>query len=235
MINFQIDNQKQIEILQNSDIRTFGEFELPSPADVYDYMSKLGEVKLVKTGSKVTGKNEDYDDVMLLNDYLIEVKLTDNNEFFGIVGILVQQNSNKMQVYSGLNAHACLNLSIFGADYVKSIKGIDIEVIKALGEKAGNNLILQAPRIIEQVDELTSITYNQETWNHKLGKLLREIPSSLQGYLVNGVNELNNKQSIYYDQPLTDWLLLSAMTDKIKNDSVPARVNKTVALEKLFV
>jgi hypothetical protein len=230
-----MDNQKTLDKLINSNIRVVNTDEIPHPSSVIDIMKEFGDIKMAKLSGKIDGLDDDLNEIQLINNYLIEVQVNDKDEFFGTLGLIVQQGSSKVKIYSGLTAHACLNLSVWGADYVKDLKGIEIELLKGFLDKGYKNLNKQTDVILSNVDRLKNSIYFKDEWTMKKGNLLEIMNPSLFGYLTNAEELLRDEKSLYYDQPLTDWTLLSALTHKISTEGISSRVNKTLKLEALFV
>lgn len=230
-----MDFSKTIDKLINSNIRVVSGNEMPHPSSIIDVMKEFGNIKMAKLSGKIDGLDDKLNEIQLINNYLIEVQVDNEDEFYGTLGLIVQQGSDKVKVYSGLTAHACLNLSVFGADYVKDLKGIEIEFLKGFLDKAHKNLPKQIDVIQSNVDRLKNNPYDVGKWVWRKGEMLSSMPTNLLSYLVYAEEQLREPKSVYYDQPCTDWTLLSAMTDKIKNEGISSRVNKTLQLERLFL
>ncbi len=227
--------EEKIELLENSNIRTVNKTDVPHPSSMIDLMSKFGTFKTISIGSNIQGKDDNGEEIKLINNYILETKISDvNSEFFGCIGLYINQNSNKAQIYSGLNAHMCLNLALFGADYVKLLKGIEIKHVEALLNQAEKNLKKQIPLILENVERLKEKTYTDVEFIDKKGLLLSTMDSSLFPYILHAENEFRNETGLYYDMPPSDWKLLSAMNDKIRSESSANRIKKTLQLEALF-
>jgi hypothetical protein len=230
-----MDFSKTIDKLVNSNIRVVNTVEIPHPSSVIDIIKEFGDIKMAKLSGKIDGLDDDLNEVQLINNYLIEVQVNDKDEFYGTLGLIISQGSSKVKIYSGLTAHACINLSVFSADYVKSLKGIEIDVLRSLLDKGYTNLPKQSELILGNVDRLKNNVYNDGNWTLKKGELLETMNPSLFGYLNNMEELLRTEGSLYYDQPKSDWTLLSAMTDKISKEGISSRVNKTLKLEALFL
>lgn len=222
-----------IQILRDSTQRTIGKkrIEIPHPSELLDILAKIGNFSHVKVGGTTNGK-EDNDEISIVNNYIVEVKL-DDSDFFGTCGILVKQGCNRIQVYSGLTASACLNLSIFNADYIKESK-IQLDVVEALVDKACNNLLRQKPMIEEKVDKMKNNFFTSEEWLREKGRLLTVLPDSCLPNVVNLEHLLRNEESLYAAWDNTSWKLLSCLTDSIKNESVTNRIRKTLQIEAAF-
>jgi len=225
-----------IQKLKDSNIRKVKGSEVPHPEELIDLMAQFGSFKHIKSSGTINGLDDNGEDIELINNYIIEVEAKGvNNEFYGIVGILCKQGQNELTVYSGLNASACTNLHIFNSDFTKVLKGIDIEALKFMLNKANNNLNIQTPMILKTTDKMKQKIYSDDEWVYKKGQLLSTMNPSLFSYLNNAEELLRSETSLYYDMPKSDFTLLQSLTDKIKNDSVTARISKTLQLEKLFV
>lgn len=227
--------EQVIQKLKDSNIRVVSGTEITHPSEIIDLMSTYGDIKMAKLSGKIDGLDDDLNEIQLINNYLIEVDVLNKGDFYGTIGVIVQQGSNEMKVYSGLTAHACINLSVFSADYVKSVKSIDLDLLRNLLDKAVKYLPEQIELILDKIERLKTNVYNRSEWTHKKGQLLETMNPSLFSYLTNAEKLFRDEDSLYYDQPLTDWTLLSAMTDKIKDEGISARLNKTLQLEELFV
>ena len=213
--------------------------EVLHPSHIIQLMESLGEVKVAKYQGEKKGIKE-YDNeenpISLFNKYLIEVKVDDkNNDMYGTLGVIIEQNKNIFQVYSGLTAHACLNLTIWGADYVKKVKTIDYSNIHKYLENALSGLSTQEDFILSQLELLKNKVYSKEEFTKRKGVLLEKMNPSLFPYLFHAEEQFREKTSLYYDKPLSDWTLLSSMTDLIKDKGVNERVGKTLQLESLFI
>lgn len=220
-------------ILRDSTQRTIGKkrIEIPHPSELLDILAKVGNFSHVKVGGTTNGKEND-DEISIVNNYIVEVKL-DNSDFFGTVGVLVRQGSNRIQVYSGLTASACLNLSIFNANYIKESK-IQLDVIEVLIDKAANNILKQKPMIEERIEKMRNTFLNSEEWLREKGRLLTVLPDSCLPNVVNLEHLLRDKGSLYAAWDNTSWKLLSCLTDSIKNEAVTSRLKKTLAIEAAF-
>lgn len=223
---------ESLEKLLSSNIRVVKGKEIPHPEEIINLMKKFGDIKVAKLSGKVEGLDDDFNEIQLVNNYLVEVS-TDNSEFYGTIGVLVQQGSDKLKVYSGLTASACLNLSIFGADYIRPLKSIDLDILNSLLDKGANSLVAQTDLVKSIVNKLQNQIYSEETWQHTKGRLLNTMPTHLLPYLMWAEEQLRDNP-LYNRELLSSWLLLSAMTDKIKNESISSRISKTIELEDLF-
>lgn len=225
-----------IQKLRDSNIRKVKGVEVPHPEELIDLMAQFGSFRHLKSSGTINGLDDAGEDVEIVNNYIIEVEAKSvNDEFYGIIGILCKQGQNELTVYSGLNASACTNLHIFNSDFIKVLKGVDVEALKFMLGKANNNLKPQSRMILETTGKMKQKIYSDDEWIYKKGQLLSTMNTSLFSYLNNAEELLRSEKSLYYDMPKSDFTLLQSLTDKIKSDSVTARISKTLQLEKLFV
>lgn len=171
--------------------------------------------------------------------FLMEKSLMDNeviDGFYGTVGMIVNYNSNKLIIYSGATARACLNLTIFGANYVREYPLLDFaDAVPDILSKATDNLLNHLEFIKQIKERLERKTFSSIQFEHRKGELLSRMDLSLIPYLKHAEEQFRTKDSLYYDMPHSDWKLLSAMTDLVKEKGVSARITKTLKLEELFV
>ncbi len=227
-----------LKALNNCDTVITNNKEVLHPSIIIQQMESLGEIKVAKyQGEKKGIKDFDNENpISLFNKYLIEVKVDDkNSDMYGTLGIIVEQNKNIFQVYSGLTAHACLNLTIWGADYIKKVKTIDFSNIVKYLDSSLSGLATQEDFILSQLEFLKNKVYSKEEFTKRKGVLLEKMNPVLFPYLLHAEEQFREKTSLYYDQPSSDFNLLAAMTDKISKEGVNSRVAKTLQLEKLFI
>lgn len=201
---------------------------VPSPKEV---LSMFDNIEAIKLANPIVGQ-----DIEIYPKYIIESKVSVNipsiGDMYATVGILI--NKDKAIIYSGATARACLNLSIFGAEYVSEVPFDTIESIEHLIEIAKSNVHKQVIHIIELKEQLESTEYDTVGFTKRKGELLETMSIDLLEYLIHAEEVLRDSSSIYYEEPLTDWLLLSAMTDKVKDKPILNRVKTTLALENVF-
>jgi len=230
---------KDLELL-NSSQQYVGKKDLVFPAPI-EITKKFGSVNIVKLSNpiKLAVDDQTYE---TYPQFILENKLHDNEViegFYGTVGILTNYKRNKFTIYSGATARACLNLSIFGANYVKEYDLLSqYEYIDNLVYEAQNSLLKQLDVIRENKERLEKNTYTQQQYDQRKGELIRyfyETNTTLVEYFNHSVKMDVVEDSIYLDMPLSDWRILSTMTDLIRDKSVNERISKTLELEELFV
>lgn len=197
----------------------------------------FGEVEIVKLPS-ANKLNENEKTLYTYPRFILENKLYDDEleGFYGTVGMLVNYQSNKLHIYTGANAKACLNLSIFGADYVKEYDLLStLDVLPELLDKSVVFLKQHLQIIEEKKTKLESVQYDSKHWENLKGNLISRMDLSLFPYLKHAETLIRDKDEKYLDMPHSDWKMLSLMTDLISKQGVTSRVTKTLELEALFV
>lgn len=196
-------------------------------------------LSMIKLGSPTLIEKEE-EEAKAYSSYIIESKMMEDEiieGFFGTIGVLVQCGSNKISIYSGANASACLNLNIFGADFIQvqdlnksanTLKDTLLEAEKSMTDKL-NYIKLMKQRLEAQMFA------NEKAFNDYKGDVLSRLPLGLFGYMEHGEGKLRDANSMYHDMPNSAWKLLSCMNDKIKHESPTKRLQSTLALEKMFV
>jgi hypothetical protein len=235
-----VNNKKELTdlIKQLEESIAFGKYNkdeiaicVPKPSDVIAIFGE--DIEAIKLANPIVGE-----DVEIYPKYIIEARVSvdipDMGDMYATVGILI--NKDKATIYSGATARACLNLSIFGAEYVTEVPFDTIESIEQLIETAKKNVFKQVLHILELKKDLEAVVFSEKEFTLRVGSLLlRNLPIELMEYLVHAAAVLRDESSIYFEEPLTDWLLLSAMTDKVKDKaSIMNRVKTTMALENVF-
>ena len=232
--------KEQLESLVKSHqfVKPNSERDYPLASEI---VSQFGEVEICKLGSEIAVADNG-NVYSSYSSFILENKLFDNqyiDGYFGTVGLLVNYNKNKIKLYSGANAWACLNLSIFGADYVQEFDLIQsVKLLPDLILKQQERLVSQFDVIAQIKEKMSKIEYNSKQWADRKGDLLSKMDLTLFSYIKHA-EELDRstdpKLNLYLDQPNSDWKLLNMMTDLISKQGVSQRVTKTLELEELFV
>jgi pyoverdine/dityrosine biosynthesis protein Dit1 len=194
-------------------------------------------ISMIKLGSPTLIEKEE-EEAKAYSNYIIESKMMENEiieGFFGTIGVLVQCSSNKISVYAGANAAACLNLHIWG-DFIQvhdlnksasSLRETLLEAEKSMTDK------LNYIKLVKERLEAQRFDTAREFDDYK-GNVLSRLPLNLFGYMEHGEGQLRDANSIYHDMPNSAWKLLSCMNDKISKESPTRRLQSTLALEKIF-
>lgn len=208
---------------------------MPAAKTIVDMFN---DISVVKVGSP-TYIEKNGSMAKTFSSYVIEKKLEDNTiieGFYGTVGMLVSNSQNKATIYSGASAWACTNLSVFGAEYLQEMNLTQsLANIPNLIQVAESSMIQRLESIKAIKESLEAKQYNTKQFTDRKGEILNRIDLSLFEYVKHSEKVLRDKNSIYSDQPLSDWLLLSSMTDLISKQSPAKRIESTLALEKIFV
>lgn len=230
-----LDFNKFLQTDRFAKITKDGHRECPSPQEIYD---QFGQVTLFKLDTPYAGVTQDKSQILeVYPKYILEhnFDLPDMNiNNAGTVGILVNANQNKLFVYSGVMAHACLNLNIFADTYVQDYVLSDVNNLKALIQNARDAVQTQYQLFKDMQERLTAEVYSTKDFQERKGFLLDTISESLFPYLVNAESLMRDANTIYKEMPNTDWKILQAMTDNIKNKSVINRIKTTRELEVIF-
>lgn len=230
---------KDLELLVKSELFTKRDVSYPAAEKI---INQFGKVELVKLCEPLQITNKEDKLFETYSKFILESKLYDNeviDGFYGTVGLLANYDKNKFTIYSGATAWACLNLSIFGAGYVKEYDLLGhYDQVGDLVQKAKDVMVVQLEHIKKTKERLEAKTYTQEKYHQRKGELLQlfvETNTALIPYLTHSTLQDVSEDSIYLDMPLSDWRLLSTMTDLISKKGVNERVKKTLELEELFV
>ena len=240
--NYREETQTNLQKLRDSDrfIRVYNSKEqiMPEASNILDNFKY--PVNICNIGRSVLAQIKDGGDkVEVFPKYIVETSLYDNEViegFTGTIGLLVNNNSNTISIYSGMMAHACLNLSIFNTEYIQVINLLNsLDTLEGILKLAEDKLFERLNYIKQVKDRLESIIYGEEAFQDKKGQVLNSLPLDLFGYLEHSERVLRDPASIYYNMPKNLWTLMSSYTDKIKHESPTKRLQSTLALEKMFV
>jgi hypothetical protein len=218
------------------------EVTMPHPMDIYHKFKEVLGVDDIRVNIEDKKILSNEGELQIAYDkYLFMADLNSEISFNGIyphskkVGIIVCNSSNKMKIFSGMEAKACLNMSIFGADSIIE-ENINTILIKA---NVGKVLKVSEEKELQWKNKILNwinTTYNTESsWNNRKGEILTKMATNLFGYIKHAEEQMRDKNSLYYDMPDSDWKLLSAMTDKNKNVGLTSRINHIEQLEYLFL
>lgn len=240
MYNTQEITQQNIKELKASDIyvKEYNKKPLKMPAanDILEAV-KL-PIAHVGVGSALLAEKNGLP-VKVYSSYVIESKIEDNtiiDGFHGTIGMLINSSMNEITLYNGANAHACTNLSIFGADVIKKYKlNTCLTNLSEALEQMEQLMIKRLEEIKVIKDRLEAKTYTKAKFIERKGELLNTIPLTLFDYLSHSEKVLRDSKSIYYTMPLSEWTLLSSLSDRVKYQSPSKRISATLELEKVFV
>lgn len=209
---------------------------MPLPSEIIEKFNL--PIEFAKIGSSILTKTSDNVESEAFSTYVLEARLHNDEViegYSGVVGLLVNNSQNKISVFSGVNAAACTNLNIFGAEFVKEINLIgSVKTLGAIVEEAKNGLFSRLESFKQVKERLEAKTYNTQQFVDRKGDLVNSMSLELFDYIKWMESVFRDKNSIYYDMPNSDWKLLQGLTDKIKNEGPNKRLQSTLALEKYF-
>lgn len=237
-----MDNNKlsNLERLLQSDSIILKEKEMPHPYTIINNF--IGE-PLVSLGKEHKHKLDNGNTSVSYNSYLITKEIEGYNipEIEGIansfhtakLGVLVNLVQNKIKVFAGFEASACLNMCIFNADTILETNVGGIAFLSDNINRVEDLMYAKSNSIKETVERLINTTYNNDDYLRRVGQIYLGIEDN--GLLVSSKKLHNDKENIYYDMPKSDWKLYSTLTDNIKNKPVHNVLKLTQGIEKLFV
>lgn len=201
----------------------------------------------VRVSDKVANREEDGKANEAYGRVLVEAKLPSVyslNEHDSVIGMVYALDTQKpvMKVYSGENAWACTNLSIFGARYIQQVEllqgvttiydraveyleGVDkqLERFKVLHEKMNGHIYKG-----DEINEITGYLLRQGIKNKQIG--LTPITEA-----VRSIDDPKSKYSIRNDE-ISQWTMYNAITQFITDKvDIAEKASKSVMVSKLFV
>lgn len=166
--------------------------------------------------------------------------ITDESNVMGML-VAMDQQKPLVKIYSGMNARACLNLSIFNANNV--FAGDLMSNLSNVWNKAQQYFETEEDKFIkhnEVLKKLTETTLNIKQVDHLLGNLLRRASRTTLGTtpIVGAANLLNDRKSIYYFDPKGETTLnnfYNSVTQGITNSKdIFSKPNKTLIAADLL-
>lgn len=178
---------------------------------------------------------------------LVEAKLPSVHSTYehdSVIGLVYSLDTQKpeLKVYSGENAWACTNLSIFGARYIHSVQllqGTSSVYEKALEYVDG--LAEQLRRFKEIYERMNEKVYTGDQIDRVMGYLLREGIKNKQigtSPVLAAVKDLDDPKSRYAirEDKTSQWNVYSALTQYVTDKvDIADKASKTVMLSKLFI
>jgi hypothetical protein len=237
--------QSKIYVKENSPI-SFG-----SPGQYIEpFLEKLkdtGATYRVAVSDRVANRETTGQTNEAYGRVLIEAKMP--NEFCAyehdsVIGMVYALDTQKpsIKVYSGENAWACTNLSIFGARYIHNVELL--QGTASIYEKAMeyvDGIAEQIRRFKNLYERMNEKYYQDEEINTMVGYLLREglrnknIGSTPILAAVNTMEDSKSKYAIR-DNRTSQWNMYNAVTQYITDKcDIADKASKTVMIGKLFV
>lgn len=200
----------------------------------------------VKVQDPVINKNEDGTENISYPRVGIECKV--GNEIVGydsVIGLIFALNIQNpvIKIYTGQNAHACTNLTIFNASAVaqRSLMN-DFMDIYSVAQKYFTEKQREIEQFTETRERLLNQFYNEEELKNELGRLLllttRKNSKLSYGIIAGASKLIQDQNSQYYVQPGTNiskMKLYDAITQNITNSpDILHKPNKTLAVSHLL-
>lgn len=248
MSQLQIDQilRSKIYMKENSAIS----FNSPK-AYIEPFLEKFGNLPgvtfSVKVSDKVANKEDNGETNEAYGRVLVEAKLPSMysvNEHDSVVGLVYALDTQKptMKVYSGENAWACTNLSIFGARYIQSVEllqGVATIYDRAVEYLEGVDKQIERFKILHE--KMNGVVYENEGIDQISGYLIREgIRNKQIGLLpiTDAIRSLDDSKSKYAirEGKTTQWNVYNAITEHVtQKTDISDKASKTVMIGKLFV
>jgi hypothetical protein len=238
------ENQKLLTLLENSNSlileKNGKNITMPHPMDIYEKFTSVvptDNIRIAYQGKEMLedeGLKYGIDKYMFIAELPKSIEFDKKYEHRAKVGIIIGNKSNVMKVWSGMEASACLNMSVFGADSLQEDK-ISPNLIKdmvLLSKKEIDNKIEDWQR---KIWKLINNTYDAKSFEARKGKLLTNLPVNLFSYIKHAEEQMRDANSLYYNWQDSDWKLLSAMTDLNSKKGILNRINEIIKLEAQFL
>lgn len=208
---------------------------------------------VVKTDHEVINANEDNTENRAYGRVAVEVKMPGFDAFleskshYGVMGMVYALDIKPViKIYTGQNATACTNLTVFNAENVfqQDLLGNYNEAYRKASEYYVNKRgeIEEFQKIYS---ELTNTEMDNDELNREIGRILRKAPFTKIGTnaIVQGVRRLDENESMYRvkaGEKCSKMNLYEAITQSFTNafhkgQDILDRATKTVQLSKLFL
>jgi len=166
------------------------------------------------------------------------------HEHDSVIGMVYALDTQKpsMKIYSGQNAWACTNMSIFGARYVHAVEllqGTSSIYDKSL--EFIDSMTLQVRQFSNIYERMNEKIYQGDEIDRITGYLLREgTRNKLLGTspVLSAIRDLDDNKSRYAikDNKTSQWNYYSALTQYVTDKvDIVDKATKSVLLSKLFV
>ncbi len=201
----------------------------------------------VKVQDPVINANDDGSENISYPRVLLEAKVgSEVPGYDSTIGFLyaLDVQHPQVKVFSGQNAHACTNLTIFDAEKVYQMNMLGN--LKFAYDKAKQYVEQKATEIakfLETKEELLNTFFCSEALQKELGRILMLTTAGKHvGYPTSGISQaakwLQDKNSVYYvkpDEACSKLNLYDALTQSITNSNdIIYRPNKTIAVSHLL-
>lgn len=210
-------------------------------------MKDSGATYRVAVAERTANKEEEGEINEAYGRVLIEAKLPNEfcvNEHDSVIGMLYALDTQKpsMKIYSGENAWACTNLSIFGSRYIHSVElvqGVNSVYDKTMEYMEG--LTQQLSRFRTIYTKMNEKIYEGEEINTIVGYLLRESYKNKSigtTPIISAMQSMEDNKSKYAirENKISQWLTYNAITQYVTDKcSISEKASKSVSISNLFV
>lgn len=161
-----------------------------------------------------------------------------------VVGLVYSLDTQKptMRIYSGENAWACTNLSIFGARYIHQVELLQgVMSIYEKGLEFVDGLSQQLARFQVIYERMNDKVYVGEEINTTLGYLLRESYKNKQigtNPVLSALKDLEDNKSRYAirEDKTSQWNIYNSLTQYITDKvDIVDKASKSVMISNLFI
>ena len=213
------------------------------------FIDSLGENVLsyrVEVASPVSNQNVDSDDVnTAYPKVLVEAHVGTHIEGFdSVIGMIYSLDSKPIvKVYSGENARACINLTIFNVEHV-----FEQNLLTNYKDVYGktllwrNNKEKQAVEFETTLKKLQNQFMDEKQLNELMGYLLLKSRKARIGTspIVSAAQYLTDPASTYYpyhgeEFRCSRWNVYNSVTQSLHSSDILSKPTKTVSLAKLFL
>ena len=201
---------------------------------------------VVSVANPISNKNVDTDEVnTAYPKVLVEAKVGTHVEGFdSVIGLLYNLDGKPIiKAYSGENARACLNLTIFNAEYVFEQSLLtDYREIYAKTKLWKDNKEKEAEEFKNTLKSLKDSYITKKELNELIGNLLFRSAKSRIGTspIVQATKYLQDPSSAYYiyqgsEFVCNQWNVFNSITQALNGSDMISKPTKTVSLAKLFL
>lgn len=199
----------------------------------------------VNTQGAIVNENTDSTRNIAFPRVQVEARFSNivEDTYQAVIGMIYALDLQKpiMKIYSGFNARACTNLSIFDAEKVFETSLMErYTPAFDMTKRFLDDKLKETEHFIETHQELINTFFTQEELNEELGRLLRLAPKVGlgSGPIVKAAELIDNSSSLYHvtkGESCSKMNLYQAITQSITNSKdVHLKPSKTVLVSRLL-
>ncbi len=191
------------------------------PMEYVEPLMQIGGIVDIQLSNPVNVSKDD-NTITAYSRFSVKTKLYSNDEFSGVVGMLVALDIPKpiIKVFSGQDVHACTNLHIFRANKLMTIdllggKNNHRDVISQFSDQSTGDW-----RLLNEIH--ARLSDKQIHYPTVFGKMLDQVIKSKDRIgtttLLHGLQAMNDDRSRYYvgGESTSAWNVLNAITNDLK-------------------